>query len=445
MKIDFIFPKWPKLLDSNPELRDTLSGYYIGDFNIPGLALETLAALTPEHIEVRLIDDHLENIDFDTEADVIAVTAFTPQATRAYLIGDRYMKQNKYVVMGGIHPTLMPEEAKKHCNSVIIGSAVDTWPVFLQDYEQGTAKPFYKGEYCSKKEGKELDFPVPKRNLFCKKGYMKFSVLLLSRGCKGRCPACVLPYIDGRNILLRPVEDVEKDLRQMKTDIVFIADEILFWEGGDYEKYSTEVFHMMKNYNKEFFATAIGITRLKSDMLKLAYDAGLRELYIVSGFPPYSLSLMNAREREKVKDALKRIKDCNIDIFLSFGLGFDYDDQSIFDKTLEFAHDLETNLVEFFIVTPYPRTPLWEKMVREERLLHTEYDKWNAANVVFKPRKMTAEELYQGYIRCWLDFYKKKTYSDLGNFYYRYSKVKTKNEIDKFYQERDERKKDDVL
>ncbi|MFX0136745.1 MAG: B12-binding domain-containing radical SAM protein [Candidatus Hodarchaeota archaeon] len=439
MKIRFIFPKWQKLLEANPELEDILPGYYFGDFNMPGLAMETVASLTPLDIEIMLTDDHLENIDFNEQVDLVAITAFTPQAKRAYKIADLFRERHISVVIGGIHSTLMPEEAGKHADHVIIGHADRVWQEFLKDFRQGKAKKFYKREVNN-----SFCFPLPRRDLFKKKGYFLNAVVLVSRGCKYNCPACIIPYVDGKKIHLRPIEEIVKEVMHLKVENIYIADETPFFMGHEFRKFGKDLFTALIPFEKKLFVNAVRIMSLTDEELKLAYQAGIKEVYLVFAYPPFTLSLMNENIKEKIANALKRIHDNGLEIFASFGLGFDYDDESIFEKSLEFARKTKCDLVEFFIATPFPRTPFWKKLKEEGRLLHENWELYNSANVVFKPKRIKVEELYFGYIQCWKEFYNKFTFDDFGMRFSRYWGM-NRDELKLIYNKKKEIKKKDFL
>jgi radical SAM superfamily enzyme YgiQ (UPF0313 family) len=439
MKIRFIFPKWQKLLEANPELEDVLPGYYFGDFNMPGLSIESVASLTPRDIEISLTDDHLENIDFEEQIDLVAITAFTPQATRAYKVADRFKKRGVSVVMGGIHPSLMPEEAAEHADHIIIGHADGSWQKFLDDFRLGKAQKFYQ-----RAENSNFRFPFPRRDLFRKKGYVRNSIVVVSRGCRYNCPACIIPSVYGTKFNLRPITEVVKDIMEIDNENIFIADDALFLMGKEYKKYSKELFTALIPLKKKLFVNAIGFAFLTNEELKLASKAGVKEIYCVFAFPPLSLSVIERNLKEKVIDALKRIHDHGIEIFASFGLGFDYDDKSIFEESVHFAQNSECDMVEFFIATPFPHTPLWKRLKEEGRLLHQDWGLYNSANVVFKPKNMKIDDLYIGYIDSWKEFYKKYSFDEFGTKFSRFWGL-NKNEMKYVYNRKRIIKQQDIL
>ncbi|MGA1839988.1 MAG: B12-binding domain-containing radical SAM protein [bacterium] len=402
-------------MEANPELEDVLPGYYFGDFNMPGLAIESVASLTPEDIEIYFTDDHFENIDFEEKVDLVAITAFTPQASRAYKISDKFRERGVPVVMGGIHPTLMPEEAAIHASHIVIGQANGSWQTFLDDFKRGIAQKFYR----NMGNGPFL-FPFPRREFFRKKGYVLNSIIVVSRGCRYSCPTCIIPLVDGRETNLRPIDEVVKDIRCIDAENIFIADDAPFFMEEKYKKYANELFTALSPYKKKFFVTAVMLMSLTDEELKLAYKAGVREVYIVFAFPPIALSLLTKDLEKKVLDSLKRIHDNGLEIFGSFGLGFDYDDKGIFEKSVQFAHKAECDMVEFFIATPFPRTPFWTRLKAEARLLHQDWGLYNSANVVFRPKNMEAYELHEGYIQCWKEFYSKYSFNDFSIRFSRY-------------------------
>jgi radical SAM superfamily enzyme YgiQ (UPF0313 family) len=215
MKINFVIPRWPK--DS---FWDVIA------FKFPLLSTSLLAGLTPPHHQLRIMDESLTEIDFDQEVDLVAITAITPLAPRGYEIADEFRRRGKKVVMGGIHASWLPEEAKAHADSVAIGEADETWFEILEDAEKGTMKPFYR-----QKERTDLScLPIPRRNLFPPKGYLFHNLIQTTRGCPYDCEFCSVTALHGRTYRMRPVSEVEKEIQSLersKAYIFFVDDNLV--------------------------------------------------------------------------------------------------------------------------------------------------------------------------------------------------------------------------
>jgi radical SAM superfamily enzyme YgiQ (UPF0313 family) len=237
---------------------------------------------------------------------------------------------------------------------------------------------------------------------------------------------------------------VVKDIMQIKVENVFLADEALFLMGEKYKKYLKRLFTALIPFKKKLFVTIVGLTLLKDDELRLAYKAGVREIYVVFAYPPMSLSLIPGYLEQKVLDSLKKIHDNGMEIFASFGLGFDYDDKRIFERSVSFAHKIKCEMAEFFIATPFPMTSFWRRLNDERRLLHQDWELYNSANVVFSPKNMGVEELYTGYIQCWKEFYGQYSFEDFGRRFSRYWGM-DKTKLRQIYNNKRKIKKQDTL
>ena len=215
MKIAFIVPRWPK--DS---FWDVIA------FKFPLLSTSLLAGITPSHHEIRIIDESLAEIDFDQEVDLVAITAITPLALRGYEIADQFRRRGKRVVIGGIHASWLPEEAKAHADSVVVGEADEIWREVLEDAEKGGLQPFYR-----QKERTNLShLAIPRRDLFPKRGYLFHNLIQTTRGCPFDCEFCSVTALHGKTYRMRPVSEVEREIQSLersKAYIFFVDDNIV--------------------------------------------------------------------------------------------------------------------------------------------------------------------------------------------------------------------------
>ncbi|MGD9202353.1 MAG: cobalamin-dependent protein, partial [Chitinispirillia bacterium] len=236
MKIRLIYPKFVKFLEDHPGLKESLKEHVVGNYTMPpSLALPILAALTPPDIEVCLTDDNIgQEIDYDEDVDLVAISCFTPQAERAYEIADNYKKRKTPVVIGGLHPTFRPQEAAEHVNSVCIGEGEALWHTILEDARKRSLQPSYKSEIRYNLE----NGPVPKRSIFKKDKYRwDAHHVMTSRGCPVRCIGCPLPEHEGHSFRYRPIQNIIEDIKQMEYQEFYFIEDTLMLPGKKNQKF----------------------------------------------------------------------------------------------------------------------------------------------------------------------------------------------------------------
>lgn len=419
MKIRLIYPRFMKFLEANEKIDDLLKKHKVGNYTMPpSLALPIIASITPQEIEVTLTDDNIgEAINYDEDVDLVVISCFTPQAQRAYEIADEFRRHHKKVVLGGIHPTAMPFEAIMHADAVCIGEAENIWSEVIFDLRNGYLKKFYKSNKAFDLE----KLSIPKRDIFNKDKYdWSAHLIQTTRGCPVKCDNCPLPLKEGENIRYRPLDNVIKDINTIPYKEFYIIDDSLLLPGRRQEKYLLELMELTKEINVSIFlpstmmmAKSMTIAK-KDEFFKKLKDGGVSSLYTIFGYEMISRTLFNKEKCDKeiwkkAVELVRIVSSNNIHFFGSFGIGFDYQDESVSDKILRFCDDAEIDLAEFYINTPYPGTPFGNQIEKEERLLHRQYLLWNHANVVFKPRYFTETSLQDSYYYLWKEFYSGKT------------------------------------
>jgi len=356
------------------------------------LTLTTLAALTPPEVEVRITDENVEPIDFDEEVDLVGVTGMVMHASRAYEIAERFRQRNIPVVMGGPHASSLPLEAKEHVDTVVMGEAEDVWGDLIEDLEKGCLKPFYKADALSSMKG----MPHPRRDLLHKDAYMTVNCVQTTRGCPHQCDFCHVTHFFGNTYRCRPVEEVVEEVSRLEGDfIVFIDDNI----AGN-RQYARDLFIRLKPLRKKWASQASMTLTRDSELLKLAAESGCVSLFLgVESLSPENLKDVNKgfNRTHQYADAMKAVHDHDIMIVAGFIFGLDHDDEGVFEKTLRFCETNRIELPSFFVLTPLPGTPLFQKMESEGRLQHKDWTKYNGATVVFKPKLMTGETLQRGF------------------------------------------------
>jgi Radical SAM superfamily len=407
MKIVFIYPKFEKFLESIPDLDRKLVDHFIGNFTTPpSLGIPILAALTPPNWEIELIDDNNSDpVDFELEADLVAINCFTPQATRGLELADGFRAAGKNVVMGGFFPSTMPAQTLEHADAVNIGDGEPTWREILSDCEAKKLKKRYVG-------GSRFDLakmPIPKRSIFYEKsGYdWNEDLVQVARGCNYSCGMCAIPTHQGHRIRLRPIPNIVEEIKQLKYDNVYLAEDILFFPNKRIEKWSRELFEALLPLNKSYFVSSTMALKTSDKFLDLIASAGVNSFYCTLNVDPKSIRALGGDEamRQEFVDLVHRLEDRGIRFFASFGLGRDWDGPGLADSILDLCHKADVRTAEFFLFTPYPGSPHWSRLERQGRILHYDWSKYNGAHVVSSPMGMETEELYRMFVSVWRDFY----------------------------------------
>lgn len=408
MKIALVYPKFEKFLTNNPELDSGLAKYFLGDFTTPpSLGIPILAALTPDDIELVFIDDNSGDvIDYAQKYDLVGINCFTPQATRAFEISDNFRQHGNKVIMGGFFPSFMAEECLKHADSVNIGEGEPTWHDILEDAKNNRLKRIYKGG-C-KSDPKE--WPIPKRSIFYNNRSYQWEedLIQLSRGCSYNCAMCAIPAHMGFKMRFKPIDMVVEELKTLKYENVYLADDSLFFTQSRITEYATELFKKIKHLNKKYFVSSTVALNLDPHFLTLAAEAGVKNFYCTMNVDPFSIKALQGdkNEQQRIIDLVKILEDRDIRFFGSCALGRDWDDESIADRILELYYKANIETSEFFIFTPYPGSVHWDRLTRQNRIIDTTWKNYNGAHVVFKPVNMTEQQLYDQFIKVWNEFFK---------------------------------------
>ncbi|HEC93104.1 MAG TPA: B12-binding domain-containing radical SAM protein [Candidatus Atribacteria bacterium] len=382
-----------RILLIQPNAEGHFNKLYAKFFLIPPLSLQQFVTCTPSNYEVKIVDERFEKIEYDHNYDLIGLTFLTKDAFRAYEIADEFRSMGKKVVLGGIHPTLLPNEAKQHADSVITGEAEFTWQKLLKDFEKGKIKPFYK----SKEKVKPKNIPPAKR-------YNKFFMagIQATRGCPFKCDFCQRTALNDTVHRKREIDEVIKELKSIESKIIWFRDASLTID----VEYTKKLLRRMieEKLNKRWFAYATTTTLGKDDeLLKLASKAGCVAWMV--GFETISNYNFPKNRGADFSKVVEKVGKHGMGICGSFIFGFDNDTPETFDRTYEEVSSWELESAEFNILTPLPKTPLFEKLDREKRILTKDWSKYNLANVVFQPKNLTAGELKEGVKKISQKFY----------------------------------------
>lgn len=378
----------------------------------PPFSLAMLAALTPEDVEISLIDEDFGAIDGDKKIDIVAITVMTSTAIRAYQIADMFRERGVTVVLGGIHPSVFPEEASLHADVVVIGEAEETWPQLIEDFKAGKLKKIY----YYKEPPKLNNLPIPRTNLFKRGGYILQNPVSVTRGCPFACSFCSVTSFFGHTYRFRPIEEVIEeislrkkkkskfDFREISKVFFFIDDNII-----GRPSLAKELFKTLIPYKIKWLGQAPLIIAKDKELLKLAAESGCVGLFI--GFE--SLNQANLHSSKKIVNRVAEYEECvreihsyGIGIEGGFVFGFDDDDESVFEKTVRFAQKVKLELAQFTILTPYPGTEIYRELDSAGRLLTKDWSKYDTGHAVFQPKLMSSETLEKGTYWAWKEFYK---------------------------------------
>ena len=363
------------------------------------LAIPTLAALTPPKHEIRVFDENIEDIDYTWKADLVGITVRTMFAPRAYEISEMYRKMGVKTVLGGIHPSMCPEDALPHCDSVVIGEAEEVWSRLLEDAENGNLKRLYKAEKLTDLKAA----PMPNRSYLSKDRYLQ-DIIQTTKGCPFHCEFCSVHAFDGQKIRTKSVEQVIREIEEIcssrpryktKSSIFFADDNIIA-----NKPFAKKLFLALRGYNINWMCQAsINISK-EDELLSLMRESGCGAVFI--GFESISkenLARMHKgiNQRYDYVEAIKKIQSYGILVHSSFIVGYDFDSPETFDELIDFVRDSNLLMPLFNILTPFPGTRLFKRLDEEGRILHRDWSKYDSQHVVFAPSRMTPEELLQGY------------------------------------------------
>lgn len=412
MKILFVYPRFERHADSNPELRTFVPmKEYLGS---PSLGIASVAAVTPSEWEIDYRDDRVSDAARPTDADIVALSFFTPAATRALELADWFRAQGKTVVAGGIFSTMMPDEVQPHVDTVVVGEGESVWRQLLADHQAGCLKPRYGPVIC------DLDvLPPPRTDIYFGAEGNGFEPddypLQVSRGCPMSCIACALPRTMGNKLRPFPIEHVlgQLDIMEAHGKRACLTEDTGWFTTTAAGRRMGQLFDAVAERGRTMTISYVGISMpmilTASDRwLKRAKSAGVDMFYLVGGFDPITTRAFTGQDDTALARAHKAIakaQEYGIEPYTSFLLGNEDDDVGTVDRMLEFAEKAGIRKAEFAVFTPYPGTPVWHRMVDQGRILSHHWAHYNDANVVFQPARMSVDDLHEGYLRLWREFY----------------------------------------
>ena len=365
----------------------------------PTLALTSVAASTPPDWQVRYWDENLLQgpPPVDPFPAVVGITVHLTFAKRAYELAQWYRERGSVVVLGGLHVLSCPDEVRPHCDVMAVGEGVAIWGEILTDFASGSLKPTYRGSF----QTAYRDDPAPRRDLLPKESFLTTSSLIATRGCHSRCGFCYLatkglqmPY------QMRDPEQIAAEWLQDDQPYAVFTDNNL----GSKPEYLRALCQTLRPLDRIWSAAvSIDVADDPTVVREMAL-AGCTGVFV--GFE--SLNDHNIRDQRKKSPTtdeyahrVKLFHDYGIQVNGSFVLGFDHDESDVFQKTVDWVEENRLECATFHILTPYPNTPLFRQMEQEQRILHRNWNLYDTSHVVFEPRRMSAEELQEGYEWCY--------------------------------------------
>jgi radical SAM superfamily enzyme YgiQ (UPF0313 family) len=377
VKIKLIYPRLPKLE------RQT-------EFNLPPHGPVCFAATVPDDVELSFTDEHVEEINFDEKADLVAISCMlTCQIPRGWEIADYYRAQGIPVIFGGIGTMLHAEETMQHADSVFLGEAEGRFGQVLSDLKNNNLKKLY--DY-------QMNFPdinlvgparrdILNRELYNYRGVQMVDLIHASRGCRFNCFPCCTPFLGGREFRPRPIDDVLREIETIDNNRLFFVDNSMSQD----DQWEKDLYRALIPLKKKWICHPI---KDDDEILDLAAEAGCWYVY---------QAIFDTSDH--IRKRVKRLQDRGIGVEGTIILGTDAQDEEYIKRLVDFLLEIKLDLAEFTILTPFPHTPIRETLAQEGRILTNDWRRYTGADVVFQPAQMTPAKLQELYYYAWDTFY----------------------------------------
>ncbi len=395
------------------------------------LAIPVLISLTPPEHEIRVFDENIAEIDFDWKGDLVGISARTMFATRAYEISDEFRKRGIKTVLGGIHVSMCPDEALQHCDAVVIGEAEHVWQDLLKDLEQGRLQQ----RYASPVKADPTVQAKPARQALARSRYFS-DIVQSTKGCPFDCEFCSVHAYDGQRIrhktvaqVIAEIEEIHNSSAGYKKKSIFFADDNIIAD----KQFARELFTALAPYRLNWSCQAsINIAR-EPELLRLMKAGGCGAILI--GFETISkdnLALMgkNVNLRNDYAQAIEIIQSLGIMVHSSFIMGYDFDTPAVFDELIEFIESANLLMPLINIMTPFPGTRLFQRLMEAKRILHQDWSRYDGKHVVYQPVRMTPQELENEFKRVVRSIYSFAAITRKLKYYWSVDFWKHSNQVD---------------
>jgi len=378
MKFKLIYPKWAKLS------RQT-------EFHLPPHGPVVFAAALPEYVDIVFVDENLEEIDFDEQVDMVGISMMlTVQVKRGWEIADKYRAKGVKVIFGGISTMLHAEETMQHADSVFLGEAESRMEQVMEDFRNGELKPVY--DFMDNRPDIALVGPARRdllnKKLYNYKGVQMVDLVHASRGCHFNCYPCAVSYLGGRDFRPRPIDQAVAEMAGIDNNRMFVVDNSLA-QNSQWEK---DLFREMIPLKKKWCSHPI---EDKPEILDLAAQAGAWYVYqAVFDTSDY------------IRERVKRYHDHGIGVEGTILLGLDSHTEDSIKELIDFLLDIELDLAEFTVLTPFPHTRAYNDLEKEGRILSKDWNDFSADKVVYQPKQMNPEKLQELLDLAWNSFYR---------------------------------------
>jgi radical SAM superfamily enzyme YgiQ (UPF0313 family) len=381
MHLKLIYPRWEKLKGQTT-------------FNLPPHGPVAFAATLPEYVNVSFTDENVETIDFDEDCDLVAISMMlSTQVKRGWEIAAEFQRRGKQVIFGGISTMLHAEETVNHADAVFLGESEGRMEQVFEDWRNGRLKKVYN--YMMQHPPIEQVGPARrdlyKRELYNHKGVQMVDLFHASRGCRFSCYPCAVTYLGGRAFRPRPIDKVVEEMATIDNNRLFIVDNSLA-QNKEWEK---DLFKELIPFKKKWISHTI---EDDPEILDLASQAGAWYVYQAI----YDTS-------DYIKERVKRYHDNGIGVEGTILLGLDSQTEDDIKRLIDFLLEIDLDLAEFTVMTPFPHTKGYDDLLRQGRIFDFDWNHYNAGQVVFQPKHFSAERLQELYDYAWEVFYREES------------------------------------
>ena len=377
-------------------------GLFHKNLHYAPITLALLAALVPPELgaEIAIYDETAHPIPLDLEADIVGITCITGTAGRCYRFADHFRSRGIRVILGGVHPSLMPEEAGLHADSVVVGLGEDSFPRALRDHAAGRLQRLYRQEEATTIRGR----PLPRKDLLDRKRYITLNTVEAVRGCCHSCAFCAYPQAFGKNVHTRAVDEIVEEIRTLKGKFVVFPDVNMISD----LTFARELFTALIPLKKWWFGLSTTLVGQDPELMDLLRASGCKGLLI--GFE--SVNQESQTDMHKGMNAvagyralMRNLHRRGIMVMGCFAFGSDGDDKDVFERTVALCDRIKIDLPRFAVITPFPRTPFYEELEAQGRIVERNWALYDVEHVVFEPKRMMKGELEQGIARAWAAAY----------------------------------------